>query len=125
MPRTSHRKTTQSTLIDPYQDRDITTCNRQDTVRHYFPCALLDSSAFLALGDTGSLGGRLSCRLRGADHKVVEASSPGEGLAHAVACQQLLIGLVAAQLPLLPPQRQGRHGRNGQRPPGPLGDRRV
>src|ERR1700761_1840645 len=55
----------------------------------------------------------------------MEFGGPAEGPADVAAGQQFLVGLVAAQLPLLPPWRQRRHGGHGQRPPGPLGDRRV
>lgn len=55
----------------------------------------------------------------------MEVTGPAEGLADAVSRQKLLVGLVAAQFPLLPAWRQGGHGRRRQGPPGPLGDRRV
>src|ERR1700751_4819645 len=66
-------------------------------------------------GLTAGVGAGGSGRLRGADNEVVEVGGPAEGLADAVAGQQVLVGLVAAQLPLLPPWRQRRNGRLGKR----------
>src|ERR1700757_4344652 len=80
--------------------------------------------ATLAVSPCGLAAGG-SGRLRGADDEVVEVGGPAESFADAVAGQHVLVGLVAAQLPLLSPWRQRRNGRLGKRPPGPLGDRRV
>src|SRR6185437_15339103 len=138
--RQNHAAKTMPT--DPYQDRDITPGTRQYTEcdcfslkRNYWRnCALLGRKEFpvadvtqhyeslsVSTGDWAvGVGGR-GRRPDEAGHEVMEVGGAAEGLADGAAGQHVLVGLVPAQLPLLPARRERRDGRLGQRPPGPLG----
>ena len=66
--------------------------------------ALATGLGSLIAGTSGGVRGP-----HGAHHEIVEVGGPAEGHADALAGQHVLVGLVAAEFPLLAPRRQRRH----------------